>query len=528
MINNEGKIIRDFLVDNFDIEWDEPQERYFLANSRLNLIKKTRQGGMSFAAAAKALARAVLFGRSQNIISVKREEAQNKLSYVRAIMQMAKFNWDIRIKSDSESKIVFYTKKFGDVRIISHSASSTRGNVGDVIADEAWHYPVVKWRPIWNGINAMGIRSEIKGSVDIISSPSFADHPVEALYSRAEKAFKHLTCSLYDFPWWHFKQFCKDVNTAKMLVDGVEYARTITRQERLQKFGKDNILSQYELYIGDEEDFGVEFETMSYGMFSDFISQEMIDAISEDINFREYKFVNNLNTYDINDIMMHLSPETEQYVVGIDIGRKRDTTETAIFAVTNDNVVELRALISIKNVSHTQQFELIFGITDKLYDSRALKHIGLDYTGMGIMAGDMIVEKYGDSIAKPITFSSNTKDRMASNLKHNIVQRIIRLPVGHNRITAHLRSIQKHNQLTQMANPKPNISYTCTSKEHNGDIFWSFACALLYNASVDACGVVINKNPGIINYERSSSIFDAKFAQLSKAERNVLEKVSRI
>lgn len=460
--------IRNFIINNFDIEWDDEIINYFDCDASFYMCKKSRQCGYSFAASAKALARAMLLKRNQNIISIKREEAANKIAYVKHIINKAKFDFDLKVVSDSVNRFSFQLPTEEIVSITSHPCSSARGYAGDVLLDEAWHYPISKFRDIWRGILALGVR--VDGCIEIISTPSYAEHPVEIMYNDfLNKPSKEVV--IEKKPWWVFKVFSKNVKEAK------EYALSLPTEERVAMYGTERLKQQFNnaIYI---EDFQSEFECENIGDNINFISVDMLSNIID----------NELPLIISDNPILHGS----NYTVGIDMGRNKDMTVAAFMEDGN----KLTHLIILKKTSLPLQQEILLRTLEKY--KNIISHIGIDYTGIGLQIGDKLKMQFGN-IVDAINFNPSSKRMLAERLLYKIQNEELVIP-NNSTVISHLISIKEE------INPNTGMkSYKSHALDHNGDIFWAIALGL-GNAGVKSVGTIVdskianNKKEDISDY----------------------------
>ena len=212
-----------------DAVWEDFQIDYLdLANAEEQTMlsaSKTRQCGFSWLLAAEAVARAALHpGSLTNIVSINRDEAEEKIRYARLINDCVVPDVRLTWTTDNREEL----EATNGSRIRSHACRPPRGRPGaHHRLDEIAHYQ----RPleIYNAAVAGTLRA---GSITCCSSPWVRGgfH-----YQVMEEPDNYPDFTRLWIPWWAVKGLCVDVRAAKTV------APQLPTRERVERFGSDRL-----------------------------------------------------------------------------------------------------------------------------------------------------------------------------------------------------------------------------------------------------------------------------------------------
>jgi phage FluMu gp28-like protein len=150
---------------------------------------------------------------------------------------------------------------------------------------------------------------------------------------------------------------------------------------------------------------------------------------------------------------------------GVDIGRKKDLTVLWVVELLGD-VLYTRAVIPMEKMRKSAQEAILypwFEICDR---------ICIDATGLGIGWADDAQDKFGEHRVEAVTFSAQVKEALAYPLKGAMEDQKVRIPEDP-QIRADLRKVQK---VTTAAG---NIRFVAESTpDGHADRFWALALAL--------------------------------------------------
>ena len=157
--------------------------------------------------------------------------------------------------------------------------------------------------------------------------------------------------------------------------------------------------------------------------------------------------------------------DAKNLYAGLDIGRKKDFTVLWVLELLGD-VLYTRAVITLRNMSKPDQEKVIWPWLE------VIRRSCLDYTGLGIGWGDDAQAKFGKSRIELVTFTAKVKEAMAYPVKSKMEDKKLRIPFDPD-IRADLRSVTKETTAAG------NIRFTAERSEHgHADRFWALALAI--------------------------------------------------
>jgi phage FluMu gp28-like protein len=150
---------------------------------------------------------------------------------------------------------------------------------------------------------------------------------------------------------------------------------------------------------------------------------------------------------------------------GLDIGRKKDLSVLCVLEKLGDTYY-VRALIRMDKIRKSEQ-EKIFNPWFEIANRNAL-----DYSGMGMGWGDDAQDKFGAHRVDCVTFSAQTKERLAWLLKGTMQDRRLRIPPDP-KLRAALRKV---NKVTSITGQQRFVADS--DADGHADEFWALALAL--------------------------------------------------
>lgn len=166
---------------------------------------------------------------------------------------------------------------------------------------------------------------------------------------------------------------------------------------------------------------------------------------------------------------------------GLDIGRKKDLTVLWVLEELGD-VLYTRAIIRLKNMSKPDQEKVIWPWLPLIYRNC------FDYTGLGIGWGDDAQKKFGEHKIELVTFTPHVKEALAYPVRGKMEDRKLRIPYDP-KIRADLRAVTKETTAAG------NIRFTAEHTEDgHADHFWALALAI-HAASSNVQAVCVGQNP---------------------------------
>ena len=222
------------------------------------------------------------------------------------------------------------------------------------------------------------------------------------------------------------------------------------------------------------EDFGQEFECDFVGSGDAWITFEEIKrAQDHDLVYRRAKctgknIANALTAIDRLADEIRLGRVEPILAGGIDVGRKKDTTEIFFVGMGSNAMTPLRLMISLSNMEFEFQQEII------LYAMRSLPivRILIDQTGLGRNLAENIVKVWQYKTAG-VNFTQAGKQMWATDLKRVIQGLALRIPPLRD-LAYQLHSIKRVVRGTMLT-----FDVEQDSKERgHGDMFWALALAV--------------------------------------------------
>ena len=461
-------IVHDFIVEHFGIDyWEDYQREVFLSPYRKEMVVKARQVGLSFAFSADALARALLFGEQFLITSYSKDEASEKIGYIRDVF-LPRIRLSIpKVRHDATFTISF--ENGGEVKSVP--ARSVRGRSKNIYADEFEYYK--NMADVYRAILPSIVREDdIVRRLRVFSTPLSKDGLMYRIISNEKR--KYNVRYVY---WWQSRALCKDVERAK------EEAPFMETYDRVYRFGTPSLIEQFEDAGMGIEEFRREFEC-DFGAVSDatFLPLETImEVVNEDIPYRQFNSDNFVFAYN------------GKVRIGMDVGRRNNATE--IMVVDENN--RLLCNISLRNTN----FNVQKLVCEKLLNTLNVESFSIDAVGIGMNLAEDLRREYG-SVINTVEFTAREKDRIASNLKKLIETKRIELPYDR-KLISHLLSL-KREVLEGSGLPKYYVVQTVTGDSANADKFWALAMAVVERNKEVVYAVAQNPMIGYVKPERLS------------------------
>lgn len=420
------------------------QERWIVDRSRLKLMEKARQIGLSWSTAYAADERTAEQGARFDQWISSRDDLQARLviedckMFAKVLDLAAQDLGEIVI--DPDKKISAYVLHFANGKRI-HSMSSNpdaqAGKRGGRILDEFALHPDP--RKLWS-IAYPGITWG--GNMEVIST------------HRGSANF--------------FNQLIREIrehgNPKKISLHRVTLQDALD-QGFLWKL-QQTLPSDHEVLAMDEAAY---FDFIKSGCADEeSFQQEYMCIPADDASaFLEYDLIAGCE-YGSQDQWEFESPEDckgKQIYVGIDIGRKKDLTVLWVLELLGD-VLYTRKVIELRNMSKPDQEKVLWPWLD--YMIRTCQ----DYTGLGIGWGDDAQKRYGEYRYENVTFSAHVKEALAYPVRGKMEDKKLRIPYKPE-VRADLRAVTKETTAAG------NIRFTAERSENgHADRFWALALAI--------------------------------------------------
>ena len=430
------------------------QEKWILDRSRLKLMEKARQIGLSWSTAYAADERTAEAGARFDPWISSRDDLQARLviedcKMFAKLLHLAAEDLGERV-IDPERKISAYVLHFANGRRI-HSMSSNpdaqAGKRGGRILDEFALHPDP--RKLWS-IAYPGITWG--GNMEVISthrgSANFFNLLIREVreHGNPKKISLHrvtLQDALDQGFLWKLQQ---------SLPDGHE----------VLEYDEAGYYDFIRSGCADEESFQQEYMCVAADDASAFLEYDLI-AGCEYGGGEEWE----------RDFTGPQSPVPgSRLFAGLDIGRKKDLTVLWVLELLGD-VLYTRQIIELRNMSKPEQEKVLWPIMAKL------ERTCLDYTGLGIGWGDDAKLKFGEYRVECVTFTPRVKEALAYPVRGKMEDKKLRIPYKPE-IRADLRAVTKETT------PAGNIRFTAERSENgHADRFWALALAISAAGSSD-------------------------------------------
>jgi len=414
------------------------QSKWVTDNSRLKLMEKSRQVGISWASAYAADERTAAQGARFDQWVSSRDDLQARLFIEDCKMWSGIMNLAAKdlgeVVLDAKDRLSAYVIEFASGKRI-HSMSSNpdaqAGKRGGRILDEFALHPDPRklWAIAYPGITW-------GGSMELIST------------HRGSHNF--------------FNQLIREVrehNNPK----GISLHR-VTLQDALdQGF----LFKLQQMLPADDErqamDEAAYFEFVRSGCADEesFQQEYMCNPADDDTAFLEYGLIT----------ACEYAAETDwrqigngRLFAGVDIGRKKDLTVLWVVEQQGD-VLYTRHVEGMQNMRKSDQEKILWPWIDRC------DRTCIDNTGLGIGWVDDAQDKFGESRVEGVTFTGPVKEALAYPLRGSMEDRTMRIPYDP-KIRADLR------QVTKQVTPSGNIRFTAErTVDGHADHFWALALA---------------------------------------------------
>jgi len=428
---------------NQDVYFLPFQAAWINDNSRLKLIEKSRQIGITDSTAARITLLTGSINAAYDFWVSSRDDLQAKLFIddCKKYLEFTEFlagNETIIKENKKPSAYVLPFANNYKIHSLSSNPDAQAGKRGGRVLDEFALHPDPKklWAITYPGITW-------GGTLEIISthrgSHNFFNELIEEITQKDNpKNISHHKITLQNALDQGFL-----FKLQKALPEGDE------RQAMDEQAYFDFIRTG----CADEESFQQEY---------------MCNPANDDAAFLEYNLIASCEY-----------PENEQWqkdnsagtlVAGIDIGRKHDLTVIWVLELIGD-VWHTRQVETMENMSKSEQEKVLYPIMERCF------RVCIDYTGLGIGWGDDMVDHFGEYHTEKVVFTNKTKELLAYPVRNAFEQRKIRIPFDP-KIRSDLRSV------TKQTTAAGNIRFTAERRpDGHADRFWSLALAIHASSS---------------------------------------------
>lgn len=415
------------------------QARWIEDKSRLKLMEKSRQIGLSWSTAYATVSRTALVSAKLDQWVSSRDDIQARLFLEDCKLWSGNLDLAARdlgeLALDAENKHTAYTLRFANGKRI-HSMSSNpdaqAGKRGGRVLDEFALHPDP--RKLWS-IAYPGITWG--GAMEVISTHRGSKNFFNQLVREYKESGNPKKISLHT------------VTLQNALDDGFLYKlqQSLPDDDERQEMDEATYFDWVKSGAADEESF---------------LQEYMCQPADDNAAFLEYDLIAGCEYPAGVDWSLH---EGGDFYAGVDIGRKHDLTVIWVVERLGD-VLYTRHVETLKNMSKAEQEKVLWPLMQRC------RRTSMDATGLGIGWADDAKLKFGDYAVEAVTFSTRVKEALAYPVRSRFEAKTIRIPYD-KFIRADLRSVTK--QVTASG----NIRFTAErTADGHADRFWALALAI--------------------------------------------------
>lgn len=415
------------------------QGRWIADNSRLKLMEKGRQIGLSWSTAYATVSRTALASARNDQWVSSRDDIQARLFLEDCKLWAGNLNLaaqDLGEQAiDPEQKHSAYVLRFANDRRINSMSSNPdaqAGKRGGRVLDEFALHPDP--RKLWS-IAYPGITWG--GSMEVISTHRGSRNFFNQLVREAREGGNPKKLSLHR------------VTLEDALNDGFlwKLQQSLPADDERQEMTEAEYFDWVKSGTADEESF---------------LQEYMCQPADDNAAFLEYDLI---AACEYSGDMSWQTLEGGELFVGVDIGRKKDLTVVWVLEKLGD-VFYTRQVICLQNMKKSEQEKIIWPWLERARRS------AIDSTGLGIGWSDDAQDKYGKYRVEAVNFTGPVKEALAYPVRAAMEDRKVRIPFS-NQVRADLRSVTK--QITAAG----NIRFTAErTPDGHADRFWALALAL--------------------------------------------------
>ena len=415
------------------------QSRWIKDDSRLKLMEKSRQIGISWATAYAADERTAAQGARHDQWVSSRDDLQARLfiedckMWAQIMHLAAKDLGEVVI--DPKDRLSAYVIEFASGKRI-HSMSSNpdaqAGKRGGRVLDEFALHPDP--RKLWS-IAYPGITWG--GSMELISTHRGSHNFFNQLVREVRESGNPKNISLHRVT----------------LQDALDQGFLFKLQQALPAGAEQQDMDEAQYFdfvkagAADEESFQQEY---------------MCSPADDDAAFLEYGLISAVE-YSAGTDWRRLG--NGRLFAGVDIGRKKDLTVLWVVEQLGD-VLYTRHVEGLQNMRKSEQEKVIWPWFERC------DRICIDATGLGIGWADDAQDKFGEHRVEAVTFTPRSKEALAYPIRGAMEDRTLRIPQDP-KIRADLR------QVTKQVSTTGNVRFTAErTPDGHADHFWALGLAV--------------------------------------------------
>lgn len=414
------------------------QSKWIKDDSRLKLMEKSRQIGISWATAYAAAERTAAQGARHDQWVSSRDDLQARLFIEDSKMWSGVMNLAAKdlgeVVLDAKDKLTAYVLQFASGKRL-HSMSSNpdaqAGKRGGRILDEFALHPDPRklWAIAYPGITW-------GGSMELIST------------HRGSHNF--------------FNQLIREIKEHRN-PKGISHHR-VTLQDALEQgflFKLQQMLPADDERQAMDEAAYFDFTKAGCADAESFDQEYMCNPADDDVAFLEYALIAAAEYLAGTDWQRI---DGGRLFAGVDIGRKKDLTVLWVVEQLGD-VLYTRHVEEMEKMRKSEQEKIIWPWIERC------DRTCIDATGLGIGWVDDAQDKFGESRVEGVTFTGPVKEALAYPVRGAMEDRKLRIPYAP-KVRADLR------QVTKQVTPAGNIRFTAErTPDGHADRFWALALA---------------------------------------------------
>lgn len=421
------------------------QERWINDHSRLKMMEKSRQIGLSWSTAYPAVERTAVAGARNDQWVSSRDDIQARLFLEDCKMWAKVFDLaatDLgEVVIDPEKKISAYVLSFASgKRIYSMSSNpdAQAGKRGGRILDEfALHAdPRKLWSIAYPGLTW-------GGSMEILTTHRGSQNFFNLLIREVREKGNPKNISLHRVT----------------LQDALDQGFLYKLQQALPPDAEQQGMDEAEYF---------DFVKSGCADEESFLQEYMCQPADDETAFLEYDLIAGVEYTKGEDWELKYSSDLgrgRRLFAGLDIGRKKDLTVLWILELLGD-VLYTRKVITLRNMSKPDQEKVLWPWLAQV------ERCCIDYTGLGIGWGDDAVKEFGQYRMELVTFSPRVKEELAYPVRGKMEDKKIRIPFDPE-VRADLRAVTKETTVAG------NIRFTAERSENgHADRFWALGLAV--------------------------------------------------
>ena len=424
------------------------QKRWVLDNSRLKLMEKSRQIGISWASAYSMVRRKSLAGVRYDGWVSSRDEIQARLfledcKHFAQILHTAVSDLGVQIVEDEKTYVLGFASGV-KINSMSSSPDAQAGKRGDRLLDEfALHkdprklyaiaYPGITWG----------------GQLEMVSTHRGSHNFFNELVTEIREKGNPKNISLHR------------VTLEDALNDGFLYRlqEKLSPDDPRQAFDEADYFNFVKSGCADEESFQQEYMCVPADDASAFLTYDMIAACEYD------RTPSNLS--DLSDLFDLSDGADKVLFIGVDVGRKKDLTCIWVNSLEGGRHL-CRRLITMQNMKFSAQEEILY----RLLALPGMRRCCIDATGLGMQLAERAQETFGTYRVEAVQFTGPVKEALAYPVKAAFEDLNLRIPFDR-KLQADLRAIKKETTAAG------NIRFSADRSENgHADRFWALALAL--------------------------------------------------